>query len=73
MGEKAFSNSSGIIATHTRDIDSNSADERPVGGSIIVTEGSGIFTKNYILDPMQSIFNSPMFTNPLCKLSCRSD
>ena len=50
MSEKTFSFGEGIIATHPSDIDGDSADKRPVGGSIVVSEGSKIFSKNHIFE-----------------------
>ena len=72
MGKKSFGNGSRIIATHTSDNDGDSADKRPIGGGIVVPEGSGIFAKNHILNPMQAIFNPPVPANPLSELKCRS-
>lgn len=73
MGKKSFGLGQRIVATHAGDIDGNSADNRPVSGSIVVLEGSGIFAKNYIFDPMQAVFNSPMLTNFISKYSCPSE
>ncbi len=48
MSEKTFGQGSGIIATHTSNIDGDSADERPVGGGVVVPSWSGIFSKKHI-------------------------
>ena len=48
MGKKSFRLGERIITTLASKIDGNIADNRPIGGSIIVTEGSHIFAKNYI-------------------------
>ena len=57
MGEKTFGFCEGIIATHTSNIDGDSADERPVSGGIIVFKGSGIFAQNHILNPWAKRLN----------------
>jgi len=64
MREKTFGLGEGIIATHPSNIDGDSADERPVGSSVVVFKGSSIFSKKHIFDPMQTIFNPPMPSNP---------
>ena len=71
MGEKTFGNGSRIIATHPSDIDGDSADNRPIGGSVVVLKRSSIFAKNYIFNPMQTILNPPMRANRLGKFKCR--
>jgi hypothetical protein len=48
MSKKSLGFGKGIIARHPRDIDGDIADNRPIGGSIIISEGSRIFAKNYI-------------------------
>lgn len=48
------------LTTLGSEIDGDIADDRPIGGSIIVTQWSIVFTKNQVFDPMQSILNSPM-------------
>lgn len=50
MTKKTLGFGQGIISPHTRDIDSEGADERPVGGSIEVLKGCAIFAKNHILN-----------------------
>ena len=42
MAKKTLGFGSRIISTHTRNIDNKRADERPVGGGIVVPERSGI-------------------------------
>ena len=71
MTKKTLGNGSRIISTHTRNIDNKRADERPVGSGIIVLKGSGIFAQKHILNPMQTILNSPVLTNPLRKCKRR--
>ena len=60
MGKKSLRLGQRIIAIHPRSIDGNIADNRPISSSIVVTNWGSILTKNYILNPVQAIFNSPM-------------
>jgi hypothetical protein len=46
MGKKSFGLGQRIIATLTSKIDGDIADNRPVGGGMIIPEGSSIFAKN---------------------------
>ncbi len=63
MAKKTLGNGERIISTHTRNINNKRADERPVGGGIVVPERSGIFAKDNVFDPMQTILNPPVRTN----------
>lgn len=67
MSKKTFSLGEKSVATHTREIDGNIADSRAIGSSIVVTQWSRILAKNYILNPVQTILNSPMLANPISK------
>jgi hypothetical protein len=59
MGKKSFGFGKRIIARHPRDIERDIAENRPIGGSIGVTEGGSIFTKNHIFDERANDFQFP--------------
>lgn len=59
MAKKTLGNGSRIISTHTRNIDNKRADERPVGGGIVVPERSGIFAKDDVFDEDANDSQSP--------------
>ena len=67
MGKKSLSFGQRIITAPTSKINGDIADDRPICGNTIVTQGSIVFTKNHIFDPMQAILNSLMLTNPIGK------
>ena len=71
MGKKSFGFSKGIIARYPSKINDDIADNRPVGGGIVIPKESSIFAKNHILYPMQTILNPPMRANSLGKFKCR--
>ncbi len=56
MGKKSFRLGQRIVTALASKIDGNIADNRPIGGSIGVSEWGSIFTKNYIFHPRDNSF-----------------
>ncbi len=48
MGKKSFRLGQRIVTALASKIDGDIADDRPISGNIIVTQGSRIFTKSHI-------------------------
>ncbi|PSB28722.1 hypothetical protein C7B82_12785 [Stenomitos frigidus ULC18] len=70
MGNTTLSFGDRDLTVQSKEIERPSANQSPVFGSMSELEGTIIFTKDDIFDPMETVFNTPMPSNPHGKLSC---